>query len=204
MKNTLILLVLFLALAGGAFYYLNGNDSKNTVSESDRNFAVKDIETVHKIFLADRSGKTITLVKKAKKEWEVNGKFRASQNVVENLLTTIKRLRMQSIPPQAARKNIISDIAVHGIKVELYNKADNKLKSYYVGGMTNEEKGTYMIMDGANLPYIMEIPGFEGGLRVRFWKPDEDYWKDLAVFREDIDKIKSPGFNTALYIAKFA
>lgn len=190
MKKTLLLLILFVALAGGTMWYMQGKDTKDSIALSDRDFAVKDLSSIHKIFLADRSGRTVTLERKSDREWIYNGEYMARPNVMVNLLTTIRGVQMQSIPPKAAEKNIINDLAVNGIKVELYDKGNNKMKAYYVGGVTNNEKGTYMIMEGANQPYIMERAGFEGSLRINYWKGEED-WRDKALFRENPDNISA-------------
>lgn len=64
------------------------------------------------------------------------------------------------------------------------------MKCYYVGGVTNDEKGTYMIMDKSEQPYVVHIPSFIGQLRVRYMLGD-DNWRDRAIFREKPEEIKS-------------
>ena len=97
---------------------------------------------------------------------------------------------MKYIPPQAAVPQAVKDLAAHGIKVELYDRNNEKLKAYYVGGMTSNERGTYMIMEEAEQPYVMHIPSWEGGLRVRYWLSDMD-WEDRTIFGYKPEEINS-------------
>ena len=62
MNRTVVLLIAFLLLGGGVFWYLSqGGDEKTTLAGADRAFKVEDIEQVHKIFIADRRGERTTL-----------------------------------------------------------------------------------------------------------------------------------------------
>ncbi|MCB9291126.1 MAG: hypothetical protein H6560_27725 [Lewinellaceae bacterium] len=55
---------------------------------------------------------------------------------------------------------MVESLATEGMKVELYDKDGGLLKAYYVGGSTSDERGTYMIMEGAEQPYV---PTFRPG-----------------------------------------
>lgn len=189
MNNTLRLLLLFLLLAGITFWYTQKNDSKTTVAKTDRDFAIPNIASVHKIFIADRNGQTATLEKKAN-HWQYNKKWKASPNAIQNLLNTIQKVQLKYIPPNAAVEHIVKDIATNNIKVELYDKVGENLKTYYVGGVTNDELGTYMIMEGSNNPYVTYMPGMEGSLRVRYIL-DEWKWRDKTLFEENMEDIQS-------------
>lgn len=189
MNNTLRLLLLFVLLAGVTYWYTQKNTTKTTVNKTDRDFAISDITSVHKIFIADRNGQTATLEKKAN-HWQYNGKWKASPNAIQNLLNTIHKVQLKYIPPNAALEHIVKDIATNNIKVELYDQAGKNLKTYYVGGVTNDELGTYMIMEGSNNPYVTYMPGMEGSLRVRFIL-DEWKWRDKTVFEEKMEDIQS-------------
>ncbi len=189
MKKTLILLILFLAIGGATFFLTKKEDTKTTILTEERNFAVADIESVYKIFIADRNGKNITLERK-KNYWQLNKKYKANSNSVSNLLNTIQRIKIKYTPPKTALKNIINSIATNNIKIEIYNKSGEKLKGYYIGGVTNDELGTYMIKEEAESPFVTYVPGFEGSLRVRYMTEEID-WRDKAIFRERLSNIQS-------------
>src|SRR5690625_6916398 len=40
--------------------------------------------------------------------------------------------------------------------------------TFYVGGVTPDERGTFMLKEGSEWPVIVGIPGFEGALRNRY------------------------------------
>ncbi|MBK6933248.1 MAG: DUF4340 domain-containing protein [Saprospirales bacterium] len=153
------------------------------------NFAVKNPEAITKIFLADRTGRTVTLERQAG-NWQYNGRFKARATAVQTLLETIKNVSVLYIPPKAAEPAMIKSLAAEGIKVEVYGENGRLLRSYYVGGVTNDERGTFMIMEGAEQPYAVHVPSFIGQLRVRYMMGD-DNWRDRTVFAEKPEEIQS-------------
>lgn len=189
MKRTLILLLLFLVLGGGAAWYLTqGEEEKTSLIGSDREFAVP-VDEVYKIFIADRLGEQTTLSRKGD-SWVYNEKYEAREAVVKPILQAVGNMRVQYKPPKAAEENMIKVLASQGIKVELYDKGDNLIKSYYLGGATSDERGTFGIIDGAEQPYVIEIPAWEGNLSTRF-RRSGDEWRDKLLFEEEVENIKS-------------
>ena len=189
MKRTLFLLLLFAGLGGASYFLLFAKPSNTTIARGDREFAVKDVDQIEKIFIADRDGNQTTLVRKSD-YWEYNGKHKARPSVMRTLLDVINRVDVNYVVARAAMKNIVNDMASYGIKVEIYGKENKLLKAYYVGGMTNDETGTYMIMDGSNEPYVTHIPSWQGGLRARY-DLSGDEWRDRTVFSQQPDNIKA-------------
>jgi len=163
-------------------------DDRSTVLGADRDFSV-EVDRIHKIFLADRQGHQTTLVRE-KDHWIYNDRWRARPNAMENLLDAIGRVEMKYKPPRAAVPNMVKSLASEGIKVELYDRKGAKIKAYYVGGATPDERGTYLIMEGAEEPYVAHIPSWEGNLRFRFNLRGND-WRDKSVFTEKITEIKA-------------
>lgn len=190
MKKTLILLAVFAALGSiSAWYIMNQNtDSSQRTEASERDFGIEDVSKIGKIFIADRSGETTTL-KRNKDHWIYNGTHKARENVMDNLLDAIHRVDVNYVVSRAAIDNIVTDLSSYGIKVEIYDLNDKKIKAYYVGGMTNDERGTYMIMEDANEPFVVHIPSWVGGLRARF-EIKGDNWRDKHIFDENPDLVK--------------
>lgn len=189
MNRTLILLVLFLLLGGGAFYMLQNQDNLSTTSHrTDGDFAVENVDEIQKIFIADRKDYKVLLERK-KGHWTYNKEFKARQTAIDDLLSTIKGIRMKYTTPRGAEKPMIENLAIAGVKVEIYGKNDKKLKTYYVGGTTANSLGTYMIMEGSSEPYVTHIPTFQGMLRGKFMKQPDD-WKDLMLFGESVEEIE--------------
>ncbi|MBK8490995.1 MAG: DUF4340 domain-containing protein [Saprospirales bacterium] len=182
MKQTnkfLFILLFLLAGATAAFFYF-GRNSKSTIEGWDRAFKVEDVTSIQKIFLADRRDNQTTL-ERSGDGWIYNGKFPANPNVMKSLLEAISLVELQYIPPASATQPMVEDLASNGIKVELYGKKDKLLKTYYVGGTTPDERGTIMIMEGSNQPYVTQIPNMVGALRVRY-AVTGDLWRDKSLF----------------------
>lgn len=189
-RRTLILAALFIALGFSAWYYWNQKKNQSgTRNSPDMEFAVTNTDDIGKIFIADRSGQTATLVRKSG-YWEYNGRYRARRSAMETLLETIQKVNVLNIPPKISEPSMIKDIAANGLKVEIYDKKGGRLKCYYIGGVTNDEQGTIFIMDGSERPYICHIPGFVGTLRVRYLLGD-DAWRDRVIFEEKPEDIQS-------------
>ncbi|MDZ4680786.1 MAG: DUF4340 domain-containing protein [Saprospiraceae bacterium] len=181
MKRTLWMLVAFLILGAGVLWYLYGQgDDKTTLAGLDRQFAVKDTASIYKIFIADRKGNRTTLERKGK-HWLYNDQYKAKPNAIENLLRAIYRVEMKYKPPINAEQNMIRSLATEGLKVELYDAKNRLIKSYYIGGSTADERGTYMMLDGVEQPYVTYIPSWSGNLRFRFNLLDDE-WRDKSIF----------------------
>ncbi len=190
-RTTIILLGLFVLLAGGtAFYFSNKPKERVSSVVSDRDFAVRDISKVKRIFIADRMGNTVDLQKEGN-IWMYNKKYKAHQNNVALILEMLKNVEIRYQMNDKEAKNAVKSLATNGIKVEAYGENDEKLKVFYVGGMTNDERGTYMIMEGAEEPYVTHMPFFMGNLRDRFLKPQTDDWRDKMVLDYPKDDIES-------------
>lgn len=186
---TLILFLLLAAFAAGAWYFSKEEKTLDKTELIKQGMRFKTgVKDVQKIFIAQRDGTTTTLERKDD-YWIVNGKHKANPNIMRNMMTTIGAIDVKFIPTKASNEHIIKEMAAIGIKVELYNKKNQLLKAYYVGGSTNDELGTYMIMEGSDQPYVVHIPSLEGGVRWRF-TPKDETWRDKTVFSEKEEDIK--------------
>lgn len=178
-KNRNLLIVLLFLLAVVAYFLI---DSRTGImNEELRDFAFKDTAAINRVFLADKSGKQITLDRKSADEWTVNGKYWARPDAIKLLLQTIHDVEVWSPVGKKAYNNIIKNIAAKGIKVELYVDG-NKVKTYYVGGPTPDQMGTYMYMENSSVPFITSIAGFNGYLTPRYITERTD-WVVKNVFR---------------------
>ena len=179
-KNLLLLLLGFICLGILSFYLIKSKNPNTSLVTNDRDFAVQKIDEVQKIFLAERGKPSIQLTKE-KNVWMVNGKFKVAQNKINNLLFVLQKLKLESIPPKSMYETIMSTFVTNGIKVEIYTNESKPSKTYYIGGVTNDEKGLYCIMDGSVQPYIMHIDFIESNLRYRY-NLSEEQWRDLYIF----------------------
>lgn len=184
MQKNIVLGICFVVLGALSYLYLNkGPAEAGTLVGADREFAVPP-DQIYKIFLANRIDGTTTLLERKGDAWTYNQYYKARPNAVENLLDAISRVEMMYKPPQAAVPNMLQDLATRGIKVELYDKAGKVLKIYYVGGGTADENGTYLMLEGAEQPYVAHLPNWQGNLRFRY-NLKGDNWRDRSIFNHD-------------------
>jgi len=181
MRNTIILLALFLFLGAGAYWYSTSEkvQQKSTVTASDRDFAVNRDE-VHRVFIVQPDGETVDL-KRQKDHWTYNDEGRANPLVIDGILDAASRLEVSYLVTNSLKEFVRKSLAGAAIKVELYDKEGDKLKAYYIGGESNDQEATYYLMEGSNTPYAVGLPGWAGVLRVRFAYKGDD-WRDKMVF----------------------
>ena len=201
-KNRILYVVLAILGAIASYFYLN--NKSGTIDEMEgakSDFAIEDTASIDKIFITDAQGKSVTLTK-SENTWMVNGKYDARPDNIRLLMKTFSRIDVKSPVPKAAFNNIVKSLATGAIKVEIYQGEDLPGKTYYVGGATMDNQGTYMLLETegvkSTVPFIMYIPGFTGYLTTRFFTEPEQ-WRDAVVFRylpEDIQSIEVNYFET--------
>ncbi len=184
----LILLLLILIVGSFVTYKLTRDDPYSTLGK-DNDFAVRDTARIGRIFMADRNGKTVDL-KRLGIWWLINDKYKANPVVMESLLKTIFGLETQYRPTKEAAKTMVKNLATKSIKVEIYNTENKLIRVFYVGGVTPDESGTYMIMEGEDQPFVVGVKGKDGGIKVSFFT-DEEKWRDKGIFRYSVSDIKT-------------
>jgi hypothetical protein len=189
-QSTKILLIVFALLGSGAAWYLTRSDTgKSTVQGWEGDFSIENVDEIHRIFVADRLGNTANLERNGD-HWIYNDEYVANQIVVDNMLQVFKNVQILYTPPAAAIETMVDVLATQGIKVETYDREGNKIKHYYIGGSTPDERGTFMILDGAEKPYVTTMPNFSGTFWIRF-VPQGDKWRDKTVFGYEVEEIAS-------------
>ncbi len=193
MKKNLIAL-LFLFLLGGAAYYFSSSEKANTLTSDDTAFAVADTSAVTKIYMADKKGNDILLERLDEDTWEVNRTYFARQDVIKTLLATMKELKVKAPVPKAAYNTVVKKIASLGTKVEIYTGGEDPSKVYYIGTPDLYHSGSYMLLEGADNPYLMHIEGQHGYLSPRYVMHEQDYRRNV-IFNHDPRDIASISLN---------
>ena len=168
--------------------YVN-NIKQKKIAEKD--FAVENIESIEKIFLSDRKGTNLTLIKE-ENGWKINNSYKVRNDAITTLLNTIREIKIQRPVSNSSYNNVIKQLATTGVKVEIFYK--NKIKTYTVGGSTTDHLGTYMLMENAENPFIVHIPGFNGFLSPRYgiqgYELDLTNWRDNTIFQINAEEIE--------------
>lgn len=171
----------------GYYIFKNKGDTGTTIDRAESNFTVKDIHTIGRIILTKRNGSRSDL-RRTGDHWIINDQHRVRQSTLDHLLKGIQLQRLEFIPNKAATDNILPSMAANGIHVEIFDIQGNLLLNYYVGGVTQDERGTFFLKEGTSQPYCLIQPGFDGGLRARYDLEPVD-WRDVRFWMEENDRI---------------
>lgn len=179
MKKTLIYLLLLALLGAGVWFFLfRSND--NVFGNRDASFNIQDTTLIRKIFLADKTGTTITL-EHTDSGWMVNNTYKALKPAVSQLLETLHGQTAAYPVPEKSHNVVVQSLASHGVKVEIINLAGDKIRTFYVGNEGPDFDGNYMLMEGAKRPFLVRLPGHMGFLRPRY-STNITEWRDRHVF----------------------
>lgn len=191
MGKTLLYVGLLALLGFGVYYFLFAE--KNVFGVDEAGFTIKDTGNIGKVFLAEKGGGAITLERKDG-GWIANGEKKVIQSVMNDFLTTLATQKPMFPAPQNAHNTVIKSMATKGIKVELYTLEGKKKTVFHVGGQASTNKGSYMLMEGAERPYVVQMPVFEGYLTPRY-TVDIEMWKDRTIVDLTADDIEEVSIN---------
>jgi len=187
-KLGILIILLFFLIAIVLFYT---KQPKSTLNKVENDFAIADTALIDKIYIADKGDKEILLQRGSNSRWMVNDKYIVRKGAIDLLLETIKRQKPKHPVANAAHNNVIRNMAGDAKKVEIYNKGNEEpVKTFYIGGTNLDKNASYMLLDGAEQPYAVHIPGFTGYLSGRYILKEVD-WRDRTVFALRTEKIKS-------------
>ncbi|MCL2510873.1 MAG: DUF4340 domain-containing protein [Bacteroidales bacterium] len=202
-KNKLLLIVVIITVFV-AVVSLFAARKTGTISGSDKNFAVSDTASIHKVFLANKDHFTTLLERNTEGNgWTVNGQWDASPAMIDVLLTTICRIRPATPLPKLATDNIVKRLATSATKIEIYGTGyrvdfwgiklfprEVMLKCYYVGDITQDNLGTYMLLEGSKRPFIVVLPGHRGYVASRY-EVESQAWRSHKIFNTAANEIES-------------
>lgn len=185
-KNRLNLIIIVILVIIALYVFIN--HKRSTIPKELRDYAVEDTAGIDKIFMVTKENQQVTL-KRNNNNWVVNGKYYARKDAIEMLLATIHDLDVQAPVAKSMFETVVGNLAVKSIKVEIYRNK-KRLKTYYVGGPTKNQYGTYMLLKNSSQPFIMHIKGFRGYLTPRYFV-NESQWRDKTLFRYNFNEIVS-------------
>ncbi|MBO7542166.1 MAG: DUF4340 domain-containing protein [Bacteroidales bacterium] len=200
-RNTIIIVVVLL-LGICAFFIVRHGARKST---SDEIFHIEDVNAITKIYMADKLDNQVLLERTSDTTWTVDGKYPASEGMMDMLLETLNQMRIRQRVNRAAKKNIVDNIAVSNTKVEVYQivpfinwfggklqlfKSEKLVATYYIGHETQDNMGSYVFREGDDEPYIVHIPGFRGYLGPRF-EPVPELWRSHRIVNLPVTEIQS-------------
>ena len=184
------LYILSILITSAAFILLKSNKKSSIASENK--FQIENTSSINKIFIADRNGTEISLIKK-NESWTVNNQFTVREDAIKTLLETANKIRIKKPVSKSAFSNVVKFIATTGVYIEFFQ--DEKLiKSYTIGSNTPDHLGTYMLLKGSKKPFVIHIPSFNGFLSPRYGIQSNEVdimnWRSNIVFNLSLQQIK--------------
>lgn len=196
-RKNIISVVVLLGLGVVAFFVAKNegwfSGGYSTLNKNLSDFAIKDTASINRMVITTFDDKKADLVRKSPGEWQLNGKYKARIDCIENLLEMAARIKVRSTVGEKARENVIKRIAGYYKKIEFFVDSRSH-KTYLVGPAAMDNIGTYMVLETpgegrSDQPYVMEMPGFAGVLDARIFA-DEEAWKFTGIFNYDYHDIQ--------------
>lgn len=178
--------IVFLLLLAALTVWLRNSETSSTIQNEISVFSYEDTASVDRIILKDENGAVIDL-KRTDDGWSLNDQYAARPDAVRNLLTTMKKVSVRAPISQQEMNTVLKNIITSHTLVELYANGE-RVRNYYVGGPDREHTGTFMLMKGAQRPYLTHIEGFHGFLTPRFFT-NEYEWRHRGVFEYPVENI---------------
>ncbi|GAB4290378.1 MAG: hypothetical protein Kow0068_15820 [Marinilabiliales bacterium] len=188
MKKNKILFLAVIIMAIISIILLIFKNPKSTIDENKRDFAIKDTASITKIFMVNKSNDKVLLTRE-KNYWVVNNKHKARKDAIAILMKTLYNMDVKAPVSKSKHNTVIRMLSGQSTKVEVYSN-DKLMKTFYVGGPTPDHLGTYMLLEGADYPFIIHIPGFNGYLSTRFFL-EEHLWRSPEIFNYKFNEIAS-------------
>lgn len=157
-----------------------------------RDFSINNIDQIDYIEIENKTPKIVSLSKKNKK-WELENGFPVREEAISYLLETIRDMQIKRPVALKEKENIIKRMSTQRTKVSIFSNGEN-IKTIYIGGNTQDQLGTYMILDKSSEPYVLSVPGFNGYLSSRF-SCEKNTWKEKIIFNLNKDEIKKIEIN---------
>jgi len=195
-----LILVIVLALVA---FILIMNNKTGTLKQKTSAFAVSDTTNITKLFFADKRNRTVKLERLPDGNWRLNEKYTANPEAINVMLRTLISIDVKAPVAKAARNNIIRLLAAKSVKTEVYQRVyrinlfgkirlfphEKRTRTYYVGDPTQDNIGTYMLMEGSDDPFVVYIPGFRGYVSTRYSALERD-WREHGIFNSKLPDIK--------------
>ena len=189
------LLVLTVIIALGVIIWLAITPREVDVAPAYR-YQIDDITQIGRIEISESGKETIKLVRQmnipdpfAPHAWRLNDRYHARQNAIENLLKAIINLQLKFIPQAAGVETIKDILRENRVAVNIYDHSNKLMMGYVLGGVTPDERGTYIEMAGTEMPAVVSLGGLDGSLMPRYQMPLKD-WRDRTVIAANYDEIR--------------
>ena len=168
-------------------------------------FSIMDTGAITRIFMADMYENKVLLTK-TNTGWMVDNCKPAYELKINELLTTLTSIRVAQPVAKNAQNSTIKMLAIEATKVEIYAKKpllklfglrlfckERLIKTYFFGDATQNNLGSFAMLEGMSEPYIVYKPGFRGYITPQF-SPKPIDWYSPRVFSTKLTRIQNASF----------
>jgi hypothetical protein len=168
-------------------------------------FAIKDTSTITRIFMADMFENKV-LLSKTETGWMVNNSRPAAEMKIYDLLATFNSIRVAQPVAKSAQHSTIQMLSTGSTKVEVYAMQplfkvfghsfftkERLIKTYYIGDATQNNLGSFALLEGMKEPYIIYKPGFRGYV-APYFSPKPIDWYCQRIFEIKLTRIQKASF----------
>jgi hypothetical protein len=206
-KKKNLIIIAAVVVIGVIALIIAKHGSKSATFEQD--FHIEDIGSVSKVFIADKQNNQVLLERvidsTGDTSWLVDGKYAASQPMVDLLLETLHEMRIRQQVNKNAVPQAVKLLSARAVKVEVYQRRwfinwfggrfrlfphERLTATYFVGHETQDMMACHMFRKGDKVPYIIHIPGFRGYLTPRF-VADPMSWRSHEIVHWDVHRLQS-------------
>lgn len=196
MKKILIL-ASFLALAYFT-WKLVFNENFSMIEPYDSQFKLEDAKNrASKVEIIEANGYKLKLEKsKETGNWFCNDYYLARKDAVDQLLRTVERWRVDKPIKESNKSKIKQELESKGKQVKYYYDYDHDepVKHYYLGGTPPSRKGTYMLLNKAESPYIVKNTHLVGSPEIIFHTVLEK-WRTHRIYGGNSQSINNVSVN---------
>src|SRR5690606_2810302 len=191
MKKILVLLLITGVLAA-VIYWVTQHDPYAAAPLTTADFAIEDTSAVGRVDITDSEGNKVSISRGENEIWMVNEKFRAREDAIDLILKTFRLIEIKHPVALNDREGILRLMAGRHTYVQVFNRNGEFIQAYYMGTMTADQRGTYMVLERpgigrTEIPYVMTMKSFYGYLNSRFFTDELDWRDRIIVGYPDLD-----------------
>lgn len=179
MKNSITLY-----LTGFLLVFISSCDNADKES-----FAIANINAVEKILITGKEGEVLKLNRQDGSTWILNDSLKPRPDFLNTTLQTLQKMEKVHPVSKSRLNHVMKIMNTASKKVEVFGKSEMLLNTYYLGGVTQNLKGTYVLRKGDKVPYVAKVPGLKGHLEPAFNTAAVE-WKNRKIFDSNSDEIQ--------------
>lgn len=155
-----------------------------------REVAIADTSAVFSVWFVKPSGEEIT-IRRENGNWVLNDTYEARNYLKNLLLTGFAGMKVKREVSESARKETIDQILNTGYRITVNGGKGAEGSAFYLAANPGDPNSTlYYNADLDTMPYIVQVPGFEGSISNLFALPASE-WREKEFFVSSPENLQS-------------